>query len=50
MEAINTGITAIMGIASTVLEGITGEPIFAALFAAGFVAIGIKIVGKLKRV
>ena len=50
MEAINTGITAIMGVATTMLDAITSNPIFAALFAAGFVGIGIKIVGKLKRV
>lgn len=50
MEAINAGITAIMGMSGTVLEAITAEPIYAALFAAGFVSIGIKIVGKLKRI
>ena len=50
MEAIKIGITAIMDVAGTVLTSITSEPIFAALFAAGFVGIGIKIVGKLKRV
>ena len=50
MEAVTTGITAIMNIASTMLNTITGNPIFAALFATGFIGIGIGIVKKLKRV
>lgn len=50
MEAITTGITALMGVASTMLDAITANPIFAALFASGFITIGIGIVKKLKRV
>lgn len=48
MEAITTGITAIMGVATTMLDTITANPIFAALFAAGFVSIGLGIVRKVK--
>lgn len=50
MEAITSGITAIMSISTTVLDAILGNPVYAALFAAGFISIGIGIVGKLKRV
>lgn len=50
MEAITSGISAIMSISTTVLDAILANPVYAALFAAGFISIGIGIVGKLKRV
>lgn len=50
MEAITTGITAIMGVSTSVLDAILGNPVYAALFAAGFISIGIGIVRKLKRI
>lgn len=50
MEAITSGITAIMSVSSTILDAILAHPVYAALFASGFISIGIGIVGKLKRV
>lgn len=50
MAAITSGVEAIMGLASTMLNTITSNPIFAALFAAGFIGVAIGVVRKLKRV
>ena len=49
MEAITSGITAIMGVATTMLDTITSNAIFAALFAAGFVGVGLSIIRKVKK-
>lgn len=49
MSAISDGITAIMGVATTMLSTILGNAVFAALFSVGFISIGIRIVKKLKR-
>ena len=50
MTEVTAGITAIMGVATTMLDAITANPILAALFATGFVSIGVGIVRKLKHV
>lgn len=48
--AVTTGVSNLMTVVGTVLNTITGEPILAALFAAGFVGIAIGIVRGLKSV
>ena len=49
MENITTGITSIMGIVTTMLDTILGNPVFAALFASGFIGIALGIVRKMKK-
>lgn len=50
MTAVTNGVSALLELASTMLNTIVSNPIFAALFAAGFVGIAIGIVRKLKHV
>ena len=50
MTAVTNGVTNLLELASTMLNTIVTNPIFATLFAAGFVGIAIGIVRKLKHV
>lgn len=49
MSAITTGVTDIMGVVSSMISEITSEPILAALLAAGFVGVALKLFKKIKR-
>lgn len=49
MTAVTTGASDILGLVATVITTITGNPILAALLAAGFVGIAIGVFRKLKR-
>lgn len=48
-DAVEDGIENVLGLGSTILEAIFGNPIFVTLFAIGFVGVGFKIVHMLKR-
>lgn len=50
MASVTAGVEALMGLASTMLTTITGNPILCALFAAGFIGVAVGIVKKLKHV
>ena len=50
MANVTSGVEALMTLATTMLNTITGNPILCALFAAGFIGIAIGIVRKLKHV
>lgn len=49
MEAITTAITALLGIVSTMLDAIIGNPVLAVIFAGGFVGVAISVLRKLLR-
>lgn len=49
MTAVTQGVTDIMAIVSTMITTITGNPILAALLAAGFVTVALKIFKRLKK-
>lgn len=49
MEAVITAIGQVLGLADTVLDTITGNPILLFMFAAGFVPIGFSVLRGLKR-
>lgn len=50
MASITAGVEALMGMASSMLTTITGNPILCALFASGFIGIAVGVVKKLKHV
>lgn len=49
MTAVTQGVTDIMSIVSTMITTITGNAILAALLAAGFVTVALKIFKRLKK-
>lgn len=49
MTAVTQGVTDIMAIVSEMITTITGNPILAALLAAGFVTVALKIFKRLKK-
>ena len=49
MTAVTQGVTDIMAIVSTMITTITGNAILAALLAAGFVTVALKIFKRLKK-
>lgn len=48
MEAITTAVTNIIGIATTMLDTITGNPILMLFFCVPIVGIGVGVVRKLR--
>ena len=50
MESLTTAITALLGLAGTVLETILGNSVLALFFAIGILGAVIGVVRKLKRV
>lgn len=48
MANITSGISDIMGVATTMLDTILGNAIFAALFSVGFIKIGLGLVRRFK--
>ena len=48
MDKVTSGVTALMNLSSTMLDTILSNPVYAALFAAGFIGIAINIVRQLK--
>lgn len=48
MTAITSGISDIMGVATSMLNTILGNAIFAALFSVGFIKIGLGLVRRFK--
>ncbi len=49
MTAVTTGVTDMMGIVSTMIDTITGNAILAALLAAGFISLALKIFKRVKK-
>lgn len=49
MTSITTGVTDIMGIVTTMIDTITGNAILAALLAAGFVTIALRLFKRVKK-
>lgn len=48
MEAVSGGITSIMTVMTTMLDAILGNPVFVALFAVGFIKIGLGLIRRFK--
>lgn len=48
MTAITTGVTDIMSIVTSMIETITGNAILAALLAAGFITVALRVFRRLK--
>lgn len=48
-SAVTQGVTDVMGIVTTMINTITGNAILAALLAAGFVTVALRIFKRLKR-
>lgn len=48
-SAVTQGVTDVMGIVTTMINTITGNAILAALLAAGFVTVALRIFKRLKK-
>ena len=49
MTAVTQGVTDIMGVVTSMIDTITGDGILAALLAAGFVTVALKLFKRLKK-